>query len=84
MPARPTDLAIMPEYVPVVRPRPSSDENTGLVSQLNGFLEELKKQDSWIGPSALVLFALRYRMRVHMLLRDTVVDVIGWFCPWAK
>ena len=76
----------------VVGPDKSDDEDILLVAelaspavaeQMNTFLLLLQTDSKYVGISAFMIFALRYRLRVHAWFDLECRDLVAHFAPWA-
>jgi len=76
----------------VVGPENSDDEDILLVSelaspavaeQMNTYLLLLQTDSEYVGISAFMIFALRYRLRVHAWFDMECRDLVAHYAPWA-
>ena len=47
------------------------------------FLDSMQGTGENLGIAAVVVFALRYRLRVHVWVQDQCLDVVKEYAPWA-
>ena len=62
---------------------PGCLHNAEVAEQLNKFLCKFTQDRQYIGISAFVLFALRYRKRVQIWFDMKKSDVLAMLAPWA-
>ena len=59
-------------------------ENAQVAKEMNAFLVGLQAQRSYVGVSAFLIFALRYRVRVRVWYGTQCEDLVEAYAPWAK
>ena len=58
--------------------------NPGVAADMATFLDSMQNTGKYIGIGAFVLFALRYRLRVHAWFQNECRDLVNEFAPWAN
>ena len=47
------------------------------------YCTDLRRSNAWIGPGALLLACLHYKMRMNLWHGETCTDLVAKFAPWA-
>ena len=58
--------------------------NPVVATNMAKFLDSMQTTATYIGIGAFVLFALRYRLRVHVWFQGECRDLVNEFAPWAN
>ena len=58
-------------------------ENAKVAEGMNTFLLDLQRERSYVGTSAFLIFALRYRLRVCVWYDALTEDLLSVYAPWA-
>ena len=58
--------------------------NPVVAADMATFLDSMQGDGEYVGIAAFVVFALRYRLRVHVWFQDVCRGVVNEFAPWAN